>query len=108
MMATAKGELDKVSVKENDKKVVSLTLASGGYPESSEKGVEITIPEDLKGVTVFHAGTKMEGGKLVTDGGRVLTVTAVGDTFEEAIAAAYAGAEKFNSNINKSAETSAP
>ena len=93
MMATAKGELDKVSVKENDKKVVSLTLASGGYPESSEKGVEITIPEDLNDVTVFHAGTKIKDGKLVTDGGRVLTVTATADTFEEAIAKAYAGAD---------------
>ena len=94
MMATAKGELDKVVVKENDKKVVSLTLASGGYPESSEKGVEITIPDDLKDVTVFHAGTKIQDGKLVTDGGRVLTVTATADTFEEAIAKAYAGADK--------------
>ncbi len=94
MLATSKGELDRVRVKENDKKVVSLTLASGGYPESSEKGVEIFIPEDLKGVTVFHAGTKLEGGKLLTNGGRVLTVTATGDTFEEAIQAAYDGADK--------------
>ena len=94
MMATAKGELSSVEVKENDKKVVSLTLASGGYPASSEKGVPITIPENLGDVKVFHAGTAKKDGQLVTAGGRVLTVTAVADDFETAMEKAYDAADK--------------
>ncbi|MDD7363580.1 MAG: phosphoribosylformylglycinamidine synthase [Peptoniphilus sp.] len=93
MMATAKGELDSVEVKENDKKVVSLVLASGGYPLSSEKGVPIHIPSDLKDVAVFHAGTAIKDGELVTNGGRVLTVTASADNFDEAMKRAYAAAD---------------
>lgn len=93
MMATAKGELDGITIEENDRKVVSLTLASGGYPESSEKGVPIHVPEDLEDVKIFHAGTAKKDGELVTDGGRVMTVTASADSFEEAMEKAYAAAD---------------
>lgn len=72
----------------------TVILASGGYPEGYEKGKEITglenVPED---VMVFHAGTKMVNGKLLNDGGRVFAVTALGNTMEEALEKANAGAE---------------
>ncbi|MHA6246747.1 phosphoribosylamine--glycine ligase [Pontibacter sp. CAU 1760] len=71
----------------------TVFLVSGGYPEGYEKGKEITglenVPSD---VLVFHAGTKMLNGKLVNDGGRVIAVTALGDTMDEALAKANAAA----------------
>ncbi|NEP46070.1 MAG: phosphoribosylamine--glycine ligase, partial [Okeania sp. SIO2H7] len=75
---------------------VCVVLASGGYPGSYEKGKVITgIPEaEALGARVFHAGTKLlETGELVTDGGRVLGVTAVGETFEAARAKAYSAVD---------------
>lgn len=72
----------------------TVVAASGGYPGDYEKGKVITgIAEgEAKGVTVFHAGTKLnEQHQIVTDGGRVLNVTAVGDNFEQALATAYKG-----------------
>src|SRR5690606_4706553 len=64
---------------------VTTVLASAGYPESVTKGDVITIPTELPaGVTVYHAGTAMHDGHLVTAGGRVLAITAVARTFAEA------------------------
>lgn len=65
---------------------VTTVVASGGYPGSYDKGKTISLPGGLdgEGVTVFHAGTSLEDGRLVTSGGRVMAVTAVGATFEEA------------------------
>jgi phosphoribosylamine--glycine ligase len=65
---------------------VTTVLASRGYPEHPEKGAAITLPDSLpKGVTIFHAGTSRSGdGVLRVEGGRVLTVTAVGETFRQA------------------------
>ncbi|MEB3283347.1 MAG: phosphoribosylamine--glycine ligase [Lyngbya sp.] len=70
---------------------VCVVLASAGYPGSYQKGYAITGVEQAtaKGATVFHAGTKLQGDQVITDGGRVLGVTAVGSTFEEAIALTY-------------------
>ena len=74
----------------SDKKCVTVVLASGGYPESYEKGKEITglnkVEEDI---IVFHGGTKLSGDKTVTDGGRVLAVTSMGSTIEEARSKVY-------------------
>jgi len=76
---------------------VCIVLASEGYPESYPKNEEITgldsIPENSH---VFHAGTKNQDGKILTNGGRVLGVTALGDTLESAISNAYAAAEKIS------------
>ena len=72
-------------------------MASGGYPESYEKGKAISGLDEanaMTGVTVFHAGTKLSGEEIVTNGGRVLGVTAPGDDLASAMAAAYAAAEK--------------
>jgi phosphoribosylamine--glycine ligase len=73
-------------------------MASGGYPKAYPKGIEITGLTDgqLDGVIVYHAGTKLEGDKLVTAGGRVLGVTALGDDIKQALAKSYAGVEKIN------------
>ncbi|HSC58112.1 MAG TPA: phosphoribosylamine--glycine ligase [Gemmatimonadales bacterium] len=73
---------------------VTTVLAAPGYPDAPRRGAPITIPDDLPtGVTVFHAGTDIGDGTLRVSGGRVLTVTGVGESFAEAQAASRAGAE---------------
>jgi len=79
-----------------DAAALTTVLASAGYPERSTRGVPIRIPsslESIPGVHVFHAGTRMEGGVCVTDGGRVLAVTAVAPSIEEAAALSRQAAE---------------
>ena len=88
MEATAKGTLSETPVQFSDKSACCLVLASQGYPKSYETGYPITIPADLE-AQVFVAGAKLEEGVLKTSGGRVLGVTAVGDTLQEAIDKAY-------------------
>ena len=88
MEATAKGTLAETEVKFSDKSACCLVLASEGYPKKYETGYPITIPADLD-AQVFVAGAKLEDGVLKTSGGRVLGVTAVGDTLKEAIDKAY-------------------
>lgn len=97
MLACATGTLDKVEVAWHDKAAVCVVMASGGYPESYEKGKEITglaAEEEDKDVVVFHAGTKEADGKIVTSGGRVLGVTAVDASIKAARDRAYAAVEK--------------
>jgi phosphoribosylamine--glycine ligase len=75
---------------------VCVVLTSGGYPGKFETGKKIdglTSIDKETGVSVFHAGTKREGDSLVTSGGRVLGVTAAGDTLDAALALAYGAAE---------------
>ncbi len=97
MLACATGTLDQVDVEWSDKAAVCVVMASGGYPESYEKGKEITgleaAAEDVD-VVVFHAGTKADGEKILTNGGRVLGVTAVDNSIKEARDRAYAAVEK--------------
>ncbi len=93
LMASAKGEtLPPVEVTKDC--AVSVVVASGGYPGSYKKGVPITIGEMPRGVHVFHAGTAKREGVLVTNGGRVLAVSAVGTSLTEARQRAYDGVEK--------------
>jgi phosphoribosylamine--glycine ligase len=94
LVAGAAGELRQSSVRVSDQRVVGVVLASRGYPDSSESGRAITGIDDaemIPGVSVYHAGTARQNGALVTAGGRVLTITGRGATFEEAIARAYSG-----------------
>jgi phosphoribosylamine--glycine ligase len=97
MMAVAEGRTDDIALEWSDKWAVSVVLASAGYPGAYEKGKVITgieAAEAMDGVTVFHAGTKRgEDGQLLTNGGRVLNVVAVADTFEAARDAAYAACD---------------
>ena len=97
MLACAIGTLDKVDVAWHNQAAVCVVMASGGYPESYEKGKEITGLNDAeadKNVVVFHAGTKESEGKIVTSGGRVLGVTAVDSSIKSARDRAYAAVEK--------------
>lgn len=93
MCAVAEGRADDISLKWSDAWAVCVVLASAGYPGAYEKGkviLGIEEAEALDGVTVFHAGTKHNAdGELVTNGGRVLNVVALGSTFEEARDRAY-------------------
>lgn len=75
-------------VKFSDKSACCVIMASDGYPVSYEKGFEMTIPADVQD-SVYVAGAVIKDGKLLTNGGRVLGVTAVADTLPEAIKAAY-------------------
>lgn len=88
-----KGDLANANVKWSNKSACCVVLASGGYPEAYNKGYEITGIDKVDNM-VFVAGAKAEDGKLLTSGGRVLNVVAVGDNLEEARAKAYADAEK--------------
>lgn len=100
MLACAEQRLDEVELSWRDEWAVAVVLTSAGYPGSYEKGKVITGIEDadaLDGVTVYHAGTAVtDAGELVTSGGRVLAVTALGDTFEAARDLAYAACEKID------------
>lgn len=88
--------LSDLDIEWDDRACTCVIMASGGYPKSYPKGIEINGLTDgqLDGVTVYHAGTKRDGDKLVTSGGRVLGVTALGETIEDALAKSYAGVEK--------------
>lgn len=74
-----------------DNAAVTLVLASKGYPGQYQKGISIHLKPPGEQLKIFHAGTAMQGGRLVTAGGRVLALTGTGATLEEARAAAYAG-----------------
>ena len=90
--ACVDGKLDEIDLKFADNAAVCVVLASGGYPVSYEKGFEIRGLDSFKdkdGYYVFHAGTALKDGKFVTNGGRVLGVTAIGDDLKKARANAY-------------------
>ena len=99
-LACDNGTLDPKDVNWGDDWAVSVVLTSAGYPGSYEKGKVISGIEDaeaMEGVTVYHAGTKLDDeGRVLTNGGRVLDVTAVAPTFEEARNLAYAACEKID------------
>jgi len=97
--ATIAGKLSSATPDWDTRAAVCIVLASGGYPGPIEKGKVITGIEAASAdpdVVVFHAGTALKDGKVVTNGGRVLGVTALGSTLEEARAKAYAAAEKIS------------
>ena len=98
MVAT--GKLDALDLRWTDQVAVCVVLANDGYPGSYEKGkviLGIEEAEELDGVTVFHAGTAFnQDDELVTNGGRVLNVVALADTFEDARELAYEACDKIN------------
>ena len=95
MQAVTNGTLDKAEVKFADKNACCVIMASDGYPVKYEKGFKITVPHEVAD-SVYVAGAEIKGGRLLTNGGRVLGVTAVGDTLGDAIRSAYAKAEKIS------------
>lgn len=114
MLAVAEGRPEDIELSWSDKWAVSVVLASGGYPGSYEKGkviLGVSEAENLDDVIVFHAGTALNNdGELITAGGRVLNVVALGDSFEEARNRAYEACNlikfedmQFRSDIGKRA-----
>lgn len=105
MQAVENGTLDQIDVKWSQEHAACVILASNGYPAHYEKGKAITFPERFpENVTVYHAGDKLDGGTLVTSGGRVLGVTATAPTLEAALHDAYQATESihFEGNYKRS------
>lgn len=99
MAACAKGTLQPEMVEWSDKAAVCVVMASGGYPGSYKKGLPITglkAAGAMEDVVVFHAGTREEDGKILTNGGRVLGVTAVADDIPSAQQKAYDAVDKIH------------
>ena len=92
--AVAKGGLDKIEIEIDERSAATVMLVAGGYPEEYEKGKEISGLNLVEESLVFHAGTKLENGNIVTNGGRVLAVTSFGDDFEEAVKKSYQTIDK--------------
>jgi phosphoribosylamine--glycine ligase len=96
--ATIDGRLDETVIEWDNRPAVTVVMASGGYPGKYEtgkpiSGLETAAPE---GVQIFHAGTRRENGAVVTSGGRVLAVTALGETVADARSRAYAAVSKID------------
>jgi phosphoribosylamine--glycine ligase len=99
LMAVAKGRLSEVKPKLSPKSAVTVIVAAKGYPGTSVSGGSIRAidaADQVEGVTVFHAGTARSDGNLVAKGGRVLAVTATGDSFAEARARAYRAVDQID------------
>ena len=95
LLGAARGDLGEVELPVSTTCAVTVALAAGTYPEGRDTGSAITGIEEAEalGALVFHAGTAMRDGQLVTSGGRILNVTGLGDTLEQARARAYEACE---------------
>lgn len=96
MLACAEGRLDSVNIKVAPGFGATVVMSAAGYPESYKKGDKITIGEISENNYIFHAGTAVKDGAIVTAGGRVIASSAVAPTLEEALKLAYEGVDKVN------------
>ena len=97
MYATSQKQLDQIDIKWSNDYALCLVLASAGYPNSYEKGKVITgLDKVSKDVVIFHAGTSVKDGNIVTSGGRVLNVCALGSSLEDVRDKAYKAASQIN------------
>ena len=94
--AVANEKLDEINLKVTDKSAATIMVVSGGYPEEYVNGKVISGIETVTDSLVFHAGTKKDNDKIITNGGRVLAVTSLGENFEEAIKKSYQNIEKLH------------
>jgi phosphoribosylamine--glycine ligase len=104
----AKGDLDQRSVVFDERAAVCVMLVSGGYPQAYQKGYPIMGIENVEGSIVFHSGTALKDGQVVTNGGRVIAVSSYGKDKDEALAKSFQEAQKilftdkyFRSDIGK-------
>ncbi|WP_321514867.1 phosphoribosylamine--glycine ligase [Marinifilum fragile] len=93
MEAVSKQELDQADFEMDSRTVSTVMLVSGGYPEAYEKGKAIKNLEKVEGSIVFHAGTTNSNGDVVTNGGRVISVSSYGDNMKEALTSSFKNAE---------------
>ena len=94
--AVAHQKLDEVSLEIDQRSAATVMVVSGGYPEEYNKGYEISGLEKIEDSIVFHAGTKLENLKVVSNGGRVLAITSYGNDYNEAIKKSYQNIEKLH------------
>ncbi len=94
--ATYNQNLNNINIEIDERAAATVMLVSGGYPEDYEKGKEISGLENVEGSIVFHAGTKSENGKILSNGGRVMAVTSLDDDFRKALKKSYQNIEKLN------------
>ena len=94
--AVANEKLNEINLKVTDKSAATIMVVSGGYPEEYVNGKVISGIETVTDSIVFHAGTKKDNDKIITNGGRVLAITSLGDNFEEAIKKSYQNIEKLH------------
>lgn len=92
----AHGDLDKRQIEFDDRSAVCVMLVSGGYPQKYVKGYPISGIDKVEGSVVFHAGTAMKDGKVVTAGGRVIAVSSYGKDKDEALQKSFKEAQKIN------------
>lgn len=92
----AEGNLDKRNIEFDSRSAVCVMLVSGGYPQAYKKGFAISGTENVEGSIVFHSGTAMKDGQLVTNGGRVIAVSSYGANKEEALQKSFEEAGKIN------------
>ncbi|WP_422858226.1 phosphoribosylamine--glycine ligase [Flagellimonas sp. S174] len=96
LQATAAGKLDEVELELDQRSATTVMAVSGGYPEAYEKGKIITGIEKVENATVFHAGTTIKNGNIVTSGGRVIAITSLGKDYKEALNNSYQNMEKLH------------
>ncbi len=93
-MATANGTLEEVHIQQDPRFATTIVLVSGGYPQAYQKGKTISGLPQIQDSTVFHAGSKQQGGHLVTNGGRVMAITSYGSSLAAALSTSKSNADK--------------
>ncbi|MGX1928087.1 phosphoribosylamine--glycine ligase [Flagellimonas sp. 2504JD4-2] len=96
LVAMSNGTLDQVNLEIDERAATTVMAVSGGYPEAYEKGKEISGIGNIQDSLVFHAGTKIMDGKVVTNGGRVIAITSFGNSFKEALQKSYQNIENLS------------
>ena len=96
--AVASQSLDGIDLEIDERAATTVMAVSGGYPEAYGRGMEITGFDNIEDAVVFHAGTELKEGKVLTNGGRVLAVTAYGSNYKEALKKSYKNMEKLHFN----------
>ena len=96
LLAISEERLNEIDIEIDERAATTVMLVSGGYPEKYEKGKEITGLNKITDSIPFHAGSKLENGKIVTSGGRVLAITSYGQSYEEALKKSYQSISKIH------------